>query len=260
MLLVLSLLLILMMGYQVYLIKKYKNLNRDEMSYVASLTHDLKTPARAQINMLNLLLKGQFGELNKKQYEMLKLMCSSAKYMSNLVGNMLSGYRYGLNTIALNKTRFDLVELINAVIKQSELLICEKNMNVIFEHISSCIVFADRIQVERVIVNLLSNAITYGFENTDIIINLVCEKQNLNFSISNKSYFIPPKELKRIFNKFSKSVNSRLNNASTGLGLYASKRIITMHGGRIYAQSTPHGICTFGFRLEKAYEAELIEK
>lgn len=249
MLIVISLLFVLMMGYQLYLIKKYKNLNKDEMSYVATLTHDLKSPARAQINMLNLLMKGKFGELNPKQYEMLKLTCSSAKYMSNLVGTVLSGYRYGLNSVALNKSDIDLVSLVNSVIEQNVLLISEKELNLIFNHCEKCIISGDRLQIERVIENLLSNALTYCFANTDIFISLSCNNGFVDFSISNKSYYIEPKELKNIFNKFSKTSNSRLNNGSTGLGLFTAKRIITLHGGQIYANSTPDGICTFGFRL-----------
>lgn len=238
-----------MMGYQFYLIKKYKNLNKDEMSYVATLTHDLKSPARAQINMLNLLMKGKFGELNPKQYEMLKLTCSSAKYMSNLVGTVLSGYKYGLNNSALYKSDFDLVYLVNSVIEQNRLLICEKGLNVKFNNDCECIIRGDRLQIERVIENFLSNALTYSFENTEIYVNLFCNDGIADFSISNKSYYIPSKELKNIFNKFSNTVNSRLNNASTGLGLFTAKRIITLHGGQIYADSTADGICTFGFRL-----------
>jgi len=260
MLFVISLLFILMVGYQMHLIKKYKNLNKDEMSYVATLTHDLKSPARAQINILNLLLNGHFGTLNPKQYEMLKMTCSSAKYMSNLVGSVLTGYKYSSNSIVLSKSCFDLVSLINFVIKQSELLISDKNMNLKFNcDRPVCTIIGDKLQIERVLVNLLSNAITYGFENTDIIINLKHHDGILNFSVTNKSHFIPQKELKNIFNMFSKTVNSKCNITSTGLGLYASKQIITKHGWEIYADSTPDGTCTFGFRLsEENNHAKLV--
>ena len=249
MLIIISLLFVLIMGYQMYLIKKYKNLNKDEMSYVATLTHDLKSPARAQINMLNLLMKGKFGELNPKQREMLKLTCSSAKYMSNLVGTVLTGYKYGFSNMALNKSDFDLISLVNFVIEQNKLLIYEKGLNVIFNYNTcECVINGDKLQIERVIENFLTNAITYAFENSEIFINLSCGDIT-DFSITNKSYYIPGKELKNIFNKFSKTANSRLNSSSTGLGLFASKRIIIMHGGEIYAKSTPDGTCTFGFRL-----------
>lgn len=251
--------LLLFISYQMFLIKKYKKLNKDEMSYVATLTHDLKNPTYAQINILNMLLKGKFGELNSEQYEMLSLTRSSAKYMSNLVGNVLSGYKFGCNSISLYKTDFDLIRLICSAIDRNKMFITDNNLNVVFNHHEQeCFIHADMIQLERVIANLLSNAITYGFKNTDIIINLYCKNNQVIFTISNKSNYIPSKELKNIFNKFSKTNNSEFNKASTGLGLYTAKKIISQHGGKIYAQSSPDGICTFGFRLAKNTTKEQI--
>lgn len=254
--------LLLCIGYQMYLIKKYKNLNKDEMSYVATLTHDLKNPTYAQINILNLLLKGQFGKLNPKQYEMLSMTCSSAKYMSNLVGTVLSGYKLGQNSITLHKTNFDLIALIDSIVNQNKLLISEKGLNLIFNRdTNKCTLHADKIHIERVLNNLLSNAITYGFRNTNIIINLSTENNYINFSISNKCNYIPKRELKNIFRKFSQTANSKFNKAATGLGLYSAKRIINMHCGKIFAKSTPDGTCTFGFRLEqKQIPCDIIKK
>lgn len=231
-------------------ILKYKELSISEKSFIASLTHDLKSPANAQINMLNLLLKGKFGKLNPEQYEMVKLTCSSSKYMSNLVGTILAGYKYEKNTINLNKKYFDIIKLVNELLIQNRLLINDKNLNIIFNPSKECIIYADELQIERVILNLLSNAITYGLKNTDINIQI---KQNMRitvFSIRNKSNPIPNNELKNIFNKFSQTKNSLSNNCTTGIGLYTAKKIIEKHKGTIYAKCSPEGIFTFGFKLK----------
>ncbi len=250
MLYIISLLFILMIIYQMWLIKKYKTMNKDEMSYVATLTHDLKSPANAQLNMLNLLLKGQFGELNPKQYEMLKLTRSSVKYMSNLVGTALSDYKYKCNMLAISKTNFDLVLLINDVIKENESLVEEKELNILFKYPpKGCCIYADKLQMQRVIINLISNAINYSFGESTILINLDYSENFVSFSISNKSYYIKPKDLKNIFDKFSKTKNSILNKNSTGMGLHTAKAIVKLHGGNMYAHSTPDGICTFGFNI-----------
>lgn len=249
-LLVISPLIIFLIIYQMYLIKKYKNINKYDMSYIATLTHDLKSPARAQINMLNLLLKGQFGELNPKQYEMLKLTCSSAKYMSNLVGTVLSDYKSKFTSLPINKSNFDFVMLVNSLIKQNMPLLEEKGLNVLFSHSDDkCMIFADKLQLERVVINLLSNAITYSFDNSSILMNLYLDNDNINFSISNKSGYIKNNEIKKVFSKFSSTKNSSLNKMSTGLGLYTVKQIIKLHNGAVFADSNPEGICTFGFKI-----------
>ncbi len=249
--LVLIVLLISFLIVQRVIIQKYKELNFFEKSFIASLTHDLKSPASAQINMLNLLLKGNFGKLNPQQYEMIKLTCSSSKYMSNLVGNVLANYECDTNSILLNKKYFDIIKLVHEILMQNQYLISDKNLKIFFTPIvNSCLVYADELQIERVINNLLSNAITYSLKNTNILINITQETKFVEFSISNKSNPISEKELKNIFQRFSKTNNSKYNRYSTGLGLYSSKRIIDMHQGTIYAKSTPDGICTFGFRLK----------
>lgn len=240
---------------QRFIIHKYKELNFFEKSLVASLTHDLKSPASAQINMLNLLLKGNFGKLNPKQYEMIKLTCSSSKYMSNLVGTILTNYQCETNSILLNKKYFDIVRLVNELLLQNQFLITDKNLRIIFTPFApNCIVYADELQIERVINNLLTNAITYSLKDTEIIIKINHDTKFIEFSISNKSNPITEKELKNIFQRFSRTNNSRLNKYSTGLGLYSSKRIIDLHQGTIYAKSSPDGTCTFGFKLKTVPE------
>lgn len=245
-----SLVFTILVIYQTYLIRKYKHIYKDGMSFIAALTHDLKSPTFAQINMLDLILKGKFGQLNSEQYEMLSLTRNSAKYVSNLIGTILVDHRNRLTSEVLNKSYFDIVVLVNSVLKKHGCSVIGKNIKIIFNACDSLKIYADQLQIERVITNFISNAITYSFENSVISINLSCVNNFVNFTISNKSYFIPEKELKNIFNKYSKTVNSKYNPASTGLGLYTAKKIITLHRGKIYAKSSKDGVCTFGFILE----------
>lgn len=236
---------------QSFILKKYINLNAREKYFVASLSHDLKSPTLAQINMLNLLLNGYFGELNPKQYEMVKLTCGSSRYVSNLVGNILTDYELDSKAFKLHKSEFYIKDLILSVCAQNEFLSKEKKQKIIF-NCSSNIgkIYADELQIQRVISNFLSNAIKYSYPNSEIIINLNKINNLLKFSISNKSNPIPRNELEHIFEKFTKTQNSSLAKSSNGLGLYVAKTIIDLHGGKIYAKSLSDGTCIFGFRLK----------
>lgn len=244
------LLLISFLIIQRITILKYKELNIFEKSFIASLTHDLKSPTSAQINMLDLLLKGKFGKLNPEQYEMIKLTCSSSKYMSNLVGTVLAGYKYDKNSIHLNRKYFDIIKLTNQLLIENKYLISDKRLHITLNSKQKeCIVYADELQIKRVILNLLSNAITYSIENTDICIDINQNLKFAEFSISNKSKPVTNKELKNIFNKFAQTKNSKYNNYTTGIGLYTAKKIIERHKGTIYAQCTSEGVFTFWFKL-----------
>lgn len=247
------LLLIGFLAFQRRTILKYKELSIREKSFLATLTHDLKSPTRAQINMLNLLLKGNFGKLNPQQYEMIKLTCTSSKYMSNLVGNILTNYKYESHSVNLKMEYFDLIKIINEILNENKYSLCDKNFDVkILTPLNECIIFADELEIRRVIQNLLNNAITYGLKNTTIKIKLKKNSKFTIFSISNESNPISQKEIKHLFKKFSNTHNTKINKYSTGLGLYNAKNIIEQHDGKVYAKCTDNGKFTFGFRLKTA--------
>lgn len=257
------LIIILLSGFLVFqsiVILKYKKLSISEKTFLATLTHDLKSPANAQINMLNLLLKGNFGKLNPRQYEMIKMTCNSSRYMSDLVGMLLANYKFENKNAILNKKYFDIIKTINDILNQNKYMITDKEFKINFcPKFRECPIFADELQIARVIQNLLSNALTYGKKGTDIRIKINQNSKYTRFSITNKSNPVSKKDLKTIFSKFSQTKNSILNRNTTGLGLYTAKRIIDKHKGIIYAKCTPDGTFTFGFRLKTIHAKERLK-
>jgi len=219
-------------------------------NFTASLVHDLKSPLFAQINILNSLLREEYGCLNPEQKEMLRLSCESCRYMTNLVTNILDGYRFKNFAIKPVCEEFNLFDVINSVCANNEYLARDKEQKIAlnFSGENFCI-YGDKLQIERVIFNLLSNAITYGLKNSVISVELGQKNNGIHFSISNKSRFIDKKDLKNLFNQFEVGENSKYNPLSTGLGLYVSKKIIDMHHGKIYAKFGGDNIYTVGFYL-----------
>lgn len=228
-------------------------------SFIATLAHDLKSPTSAQINMLNLLSKGEFGILNPQQQEMIDLTKNSCKYLADLASTILDTYRFNNGKINLKPEKIDLIELISVQCKGIEKLANNKSQNIIFTYNEkNCFVNADKLQLKRVISNILSNAIQYGFPQTNIHIDLKNENKIIECAVKNKSKTISPEELSKIFDRFNSTSMSHFNSASTGLGLYLTKQIIEMHDGNVFAQSKDDGTCIFGFRLKTnvQYETE----
>lgn len=220
---------------------------QNQQSLTAGVIHDLKSPIRAQINILNMLINNEFGVLTPKQSEMLKLTFGATKYMSNLINSILAKYEYDNSAIKLNITGCNLTEIINSVCLSNECLANEREQKIIFDCKGTAYyVYCDRLQIERVISNLITNAIVHGFKSSTIRVFLNQEGENINFRVENRSYPISERDLKCIFDKFS---HSKSCPTGEGLGLYVSKRIIKLHGGKIFAKSSPNGLCVFGFTL-----------
>ena len=150
------------------------------------------------------------------------------------------------------KSEFDISELIIELCESVKTLAMYNHQQIKFTMNQSCTIYADKLQIKRVLQNLLSNAITYGFKNTTIEIILKTNKNSIEISVKNISKQIPQNELATIFDKFKKTNFSNFNKAGTGLGLYLSKQIVNLHNGKIYAESLDDGTCIFGFRIPAA--------
>ena len=228
-------------------------------NFFANLVHDLKTPTSAQIHSLNQLSNGCYGELNEVQKEIISLTNDSCKYMAELINSIMVNFSNKIELLKLKKSNFDVVGLVTDSITSMEMLAQKNELNIeMFSPEKVIILYADELQVKRVILNLLSNAIKYSYKNTTIKISIEKQMNNLKISVENMSKHIPKFELDTIFEKYHRTKFSTFNNASTGLGLYLSKQLVLKHGGKIYAKSFEDGRCVFGFTLPilKARELE----
>ncbi len=239
-------------------IKNEREAEKNKQSFLATLVHDLKTPTNAQINTLRLLKNGTFGQLTTEQYHMIELTHDSCRYMSDLIGTIMETYNCDYGNINLQKSEFDISELIIELCESVKTLAMYNHQQIKFSMNQSCYIYADKLQIKRVLQNLLSNAITYGFKHTIIEINLRTNKNSIEIAVQNISKHIPKNELSVIFNKFKKTGFSNFNKAGTGLGLYLSKQIINLHNGKIYAKSLEDGRCIFGFRIPTSTKTKLL--
>ena len=218
-------------------------------TYVATLTHDLKTPTIAQIKALDLLLANTMGELNKDQRDMMVLVKESCTYMHEMLSNLLSTYRYENGDYTLNIENSNILELIEDVGQELESLLKEKNIKVRIqapEKIEN--LRFDRIQIKRVLVNLVGNAITYAYNDTDIEVSILKEKEFVKVQIASASPYINPSLLKNLFEKYVTHA-AKYNKIGVGLGLYLSKQIVNAHNGEIGAISFEENRNIFEFTI-----------
>lgn len=230
-------------------IQEDKELQEKKETFIATLTHDLKTPTIAQIKALELLLKGSLGKLTDIQTDLILQVKKSCSYMYDLIFTILDSYLFDNGQTKINPEEFKLSELVNETTTEISNLLTEKNMHIDLISITDKTVIADRFQIKRVILNILSNAINYGYTNSIINIIISADDSNITLDITNKSKYISNDKLQDMFKKFKSKDNAKFRKTSTGLGLYLSKQIIDAHNGEIYASSREDDTCTFGFSL-----------
>ena len=224
------------------------------------MTHDLKTPTIAQIRALDLLLKNSFGALNEAQKETVTQIKNSCNYMYKLIYTILDTYLYDNGQTSMKYEEFNIIDLINETINEISNLAVEREQHItINSKLSGDNITADRFQLKRVITNMLSNAINYGFKNTDIEIITEDDSKNIKVSIKNKANYIPEEKLIDIYEKFKTAQNAKFRKTSTGLGLYLSKQIIDAHKGSVYVSSNKNETCTFGFSIPRTTENITVE-
>jgi len=212
--------------------------SRQKETFVAALSHDLKTPALSQISSIQMLLNENFGSLNTEQKTMLKATLNSCKYMKDLIFTLLATYKFNNGSTPLKFAEFDIQELITECTEETKSLTFEgrTKIEVSMQAASDKNVYADRVQIKRVIMNLLANAISYAYKNSVIKINVVNEKGFLRFYIENSGEYMDKEIIKNLFKKYA-SFSSKYKKAGIGLGLYLSSKIIEAHGGNIKAES-----------------------
>ena len=234
------------------IIDDVKEVEERKNTFIATLTHDLKTPTIAQIRALDLLLSETFGKIGDEQKEMLEQIKSSCKYMYDLIFTILDTYLYDNGLTKINPEKFDILDLINETTRGLSNLIAERGQKVVVSaELDSSNIYADKVQIKRVIINLLTNAVTYGFKNSDIEVFITDEDKNLKVEVRNKSEYINEEQMQEIFEKYKHVKNSKSIKTSTGLGLYLSKQIVDAHNGKIFAHSNAEKSCSFGFVIPK---------
>lgn len=216
--------------------------------FVATLTHDLKVPIVAEANILNFLIDGKFGEINDKQKVALLNMKSSNQELIELVQIVLETYKIKETGIPLLKENIKLNEFISSIVEQVQPIATNAGLVINFTPRKNLSVSADTMQLERVIKNLISNAISHSNTKKDIDIETGEISGYITISVIDYGQGIPEDEQKLIFNKYY-SAAKKFRKIGTGLGLYLSQQIIKSHGGEITVDSKENVRTEFCIKL-----------
>ncbi|MBE6754692.1 MAG: HAMP domain-containing histidine kinase [Ruminococcaceae bacterium] len=218
-------------------------------SFVANVSHELKTPMTSISGFVDGILDGTIPEQQRNHY--LSIVSSETKRLSRLVRSMLDLSRIDSGDMKLNKSRFDLTKTVTSALLSFEQRIDEKQIDIQgLEHSRPLFVYGDPDLIHQVVYNLLDNAVKFTNKGGYISIRMYSRERSAYVRIANSGIGIPSEELQHVFERFYKTDKSRSHDKSgVGLGLFIVKTIISLHGGGIEARSTEGSYCEFEFNI-----------
>ena len=234
-------------------ISAQKEMERLRDDFIATLTHDLRTPLLAAIQTLQFFLNGSLGSLEDKQKMLLDTMKKSNQDMLGLVNALLEVYKYESGKLNLLKSVFSVNDLINHCCDEVQSLASKKGIEIIrnIEPTTDVDVYLDKNEIRRVIMNFLGNAINYTLDPGVIEIKTNLQNNDVIFSVKDSGIGIDKADIPKLFKRFSQGTTQK-RSVSTGLGLYLSKQIIEAHGGKIWLESDKGKGSEFSFLLVDA--------
>ncbi len=216
--------------------------------FVATLTHDLKVPIIAETNMLELFLSESFGPVSEKQRTALKNMQSSNRELLDLVQIVLETYKVRDGKIRLYKDNIMLKGFIEEIVEEMKPIADKTKNHLEFITPRDIRVYADRIQLKRVIKNLIQNAISYGEPNSPIEIKIGEVPRYIIITVKDYGAGISQNDINKIFNKYY-SAAKKFRKIGTGLGLYLALQVIKSHEGELVVDSKEGEYTEFTIKL-----------
>lgn len=210
---------------------------RDEFMSIAS--HELKTPIttlRLQLDLISRRLKQTNDETNLKKLQ--DGASGASKQVSRLISlieNLLDSTRVTAGKLVLNKEDVDVTDLSRDVVERVHLQAKEVGSEIITDIEENLAGLYDRLRLEQIMLNLLTNAIKYG-DGQIIRFSVKALGETLKIQVADKGVGIGRDELARVFNRYER-IENKSNAPGLGLGLYILKQIVEAHGGKVEVES-----------------------
>jgi signal transduction histidine kinase len=223
--------------------------SRHKSDFLATMSHELRTPLNAIIGFSEVLHEQMFGELNERQLSYVRDVLEAGKHLLSLINDVLDLAKIEAGRMELELSELAVPELLRgAVSMQSERAGrggVELALSTEPEEIT---IVADARRVRQIVFNLLSNAVKFTPADGRVDVSARLDDGHVEIAVADTGPGIAPGELERIFEEFEQAADGK-QAEGTGLGLPLSRRLVELHGGRLWVESEVGRGSTFRFTL-----------
>ena len=231
-------------------VTQLKQLDKIRTDFIATISHEFKTPLTSIMMGTNLLLKKGMGPLNEEQSDVLQAIQEDGERLTALVDDLLELTRIESGKAVYKFEACSVDGILATSAKQFYGQARQRDINLLCEYEEGLPrVRADYEKITWVLNNLLSNAFKYTNSGDDIAVSAMVKDGRMHISVKDTGVGIPEEYIGRIFDKFVQVKDGNFEVRGTGLGLAVVKQIIEAHGGRIWCESRLDSGSSFTFTL-----------
>ena len=223
-----------------------RNLEKVRRDFVANVSHELRSPLTSLVGFIETLLSGNVQD-EETRNKFLKIMDEESKRMNRLIDDILSLSKVETEEHITPNTTISIIDPIKHIISSINEKGLKKENKILIEDLrddpkKNCFISGDIDEINQVFVNLLENAIKYGFDNTNVIVRIEqIKNKEINVSIINSGEGIPDKYVDRLTERFFRVDKARSRKiGGTGLGLAIVKHILIKHRAQLSINSIPN--------------------
>lgn len=232
--------------------KEADRLNRLKSEFLASMSHELRTPLHTIIGFAELLAEGTEGPLNEKQRRFLQHIQEDSEHLLGLINDVLDLSRIEAGGISLRIEDVSLAVSISDAVNAIRPRAATKSLALETDNIFPGLVAVDPMRLKEVFYNLLSNAVKFTPEGGKISVQTEEDGQFVRVTVADSGIGIPADQLEQVFEKFYQvGYTTSGVREGTGLGLAICRRLIEMHGGKIWIESDQDIGSRFHFTVPK---------
>ncbi len=232
--------------------------SQHKSQFLANMSHELRTPLNAILGYTELIADGVYGQPSEKMMAVLKRLESNGKHLLGLINDVLDLSKIEAGQLVLELSDYSLEDIAQTVRSTLEPLATDKKLAFKVEVAAKLPAgHGDGRRLTQVLINLVGNAIKFT-DAGEVAIKAAIENGSFHVAVHDTGPGISPTDQAKLFQEFQQADNSiTRKKGGTGLGLAISKRIIEMHGGRIWINSAVGQGSTFTFTLPVRVERQV---
>ena len=237
--------------------EKLHELDKLKSMFIASMSHEFRTPLNSIIGFTGVMLQQMPGKINEKQQDFLTRIKLAGEHLLGLISDVIDISKIEADRIEAFPESFMLEELTTQATDEISVLAKKKGLQLSVDAPEGIEMFSDRRRLMQCLLNYLSNAVKFTERGT-IVLKVVDLGERVEIAVEDTGIGIAQEDLPKLFEAFERlDTHLRVKAGGTGLGLYLTKRIVEgLLGGEVYVESTIEKGSVFGLRIPKRIAVE----